>query len=97
MRNFKVSTTFDGRGWHYIIHGLPCVGWAPRRQDVRSDAQLFAALWLDVQPNSVNIGRVRYLGMHWSRLEPDLSVPDVGGPRDDGASRIVEPLPGGTG
>jgi hypothetical protein len=70
MRNFTVTTTFDGRGWLYLIEELGILGYVPLRRDVRQDARMFVALWLDVQPNAVHIGQVRYARMHWSRLLP---------------------------
>ncbi|ASD22821.1 hypothetical protein B7495_12590 [Cryobacterium sp. LW097] len=70
MRNFTVTTTFDGTWWLFLIEELGILGQMPHRQDVRPEARLLAALWLDVQPNAVNIGRVRYARMHWSRLDP---------------------------
>ena len=70
MRNFTVTTTFDGRWWLFLIEELGILGQMPHRQDVYAEARLLAAVWLDVQPNAVRIGRVRYTRMHWSRLLP---------------------------
>lgn len=70
MRNVTVSATFDGRYWIFLIHELDVVGQARRRQEVAQEARSVAALWLDVDPRAVNVGRVRYRRVHWSRLVP---------------------------
>jgi hypothetical protein len=78
MQNFTVTTTFDGRWWLYLIEELGILGQVKHRQDVREDARLCAALWVDAQPNAVHIGQVRYAKMHWSRLLPADQRPPRG-------------------
>jgi hypothetical protein len=68
MRNFTVSTTFDGKWWVFIIHELGCVGQMRYRREVQGEARLLAAVWLDVQPNEINIGQVRYMHAHWTQV-----------------------------
>lgn len=70
MRNFTVSTTQDGGWWVFVIHELDCVGQMKYRSEVRPEARLLAALWLDVQPGEINIGRVRYKRAYWSKVLP---------------------------
>lgn len=70
MRNFTVSTTQDGGWWVFVIHELGCVGQMKYRSEIRSEARLLAALWLDVQPGEINIGRIRYMRAHWSKVLP---------------------------
>ena len=70
MRNFTVTTTFDGRWWVFVIHELRCVGQARYRSEVREEARLLAALWLDIRENETRIGRVKYMRAHWTQIRP---------------------------
>ncbi|MGO4535144.1 hypothetical protein [Leifsonia sp. 2MCAF36] len=70
MRNVTAATTFDGHHWMFIIHELGAVGQANHRSDIPTTVREVAALWLDADPKAVNVGRIRYLRRHWSRLVP---------------------------
>lgn len=68
MRNITVLTARDGHAWLMYLPELDCVSAARSRAEVRSSARELAAVWLDVPTNTINIGRVRYLGIHAVQL-----------------------------
>ncbi|NQX29859.1 type II toxin-antitoxin system HicB family antitoxin [Microbacteriaceae bacterium VKM Ac-2854] len=63
MRNVTVLTTRDGLVWLICIPELGCVSAARSRTEVRESARELAAVWLNVPPHLINVGRIRYLAI----------------------------------